>query len=70
MRKVTQSGVKNIISQALKKGATTFIKKQTSKGVTTMVYESVYSYMGQEIIVHYGVIDGIIRISDAWVKTR
>ena len=70
MRKVTQSGVKNIISQALKKGATTFIKKQTSKGVTTMVYESVYSYMGQEIIVHYGVIDGLIRISDAWVKTR
>ena len=35
-----------------------------------MIYESVYSYMGQKIIVHYAVIDGVIRISDAWVKTR
>ena len=50
LKNVTQSGVKNLISQALKKGATTL--------------------MGQKIIVHYAVIDGVIRISDAWVKTR
>jgi len=70
LKNVTQSGVKNLISQALKKGATTLIDKMVKKGVTSMIYESVYSYMGQKIIVHYAVIDGIIRISDAWVKTK
>ena len=70
LKKVTQSGVKNLISQALKKGATTLIDKMVKKGVTSMIYESVYSYMGQKIIVRYAVIDGIIKISDAWVKTR
>ena len=70
LKKITQSGVKNLISQALKKGATTLIDKMVKKGVTSMIYESVYSYMGQKIIVHYAVIDGVIRISDAWVKTR
>lgn len=70
LKNVTQSGVKNLISQALKKGATTLIDKMVKKGVTSMIYESVYSYMGQKIIVHYAIIDGVIRISDAWVKTR
>ena len=70
MKKVTQKSIKKIISQALKKGATTFVKKQVKKGVTSMIYKSVYSYMGQKIIVHYAVIDGIIKISDAWVKTK
>jgi len=70
LKNVTQSGVKNLISQTLKKGATTLINKMVEKGVTSMIYESVYSYMGQKIVVHYAVIDGIIKISDAWVKTK
>ena len=70
LKNVTQSGIKKIISQALKKGPTRFVKKIVNKGVTSMVYETVYSYMGEKIIVHYAVIDGIIKISDAGVKTR
>ncbi len=70
LKNVTQSGVKSLISQALKKGTTTLIDKMAKKGVTSLIYETVYSYMGQKIIVHYAVVDGVLKISDAWVKTR
>ena len=70
LKNVTKKGIKKIISKALKKGKTIFVKKMVKKGVTSMVYETVYSYMGQKIIVHYAVVDGVLTISDAWVKTR
>lgn len=70
MKNVTQNGVKKLISQTLKKGSITLINKTVNKGVISMIYESVYSYIGQTIVVRYAVIDGIIKISDGWVKTR
>lgn len=70
LKNVTKSGVKNIISQALKTGTTRLIDKMVKNGISSMVYETVYSYMGEKIIVHYAVVDGVIKISDAWVKTR
>ena len=70
LTKVTQNGVKNIIKKALQKGTTTLIKQQVKNGTISIVYESIYSYLGQKIVVHYAVIDGLIKISDAWVKTR
>ena len=70
LKKVTQNGVKSIINKALQKGTTTLVKQQVKKGTISMVYECIYSYMGQKIVVHYAVVDGLIKISDAWVKTR
>ena len=70
MKKVTTSNVKKVISEALKKGGTTLIDKKVKKGVASMIYETVCSYKGKKVVVHYAVIDGIIKISDAWVKTR
>ena len=70
LKNVTRNGVKNIISNALKTGTTRLMEKSVKKGVCSMVYETVYSYMGEKIIVHYAVVDGVLKISDAWVKTR
>ena len=70
MKFVTRNGVKNIISKVMKNGATTLLGKYVNKGIVSMVFQASLKYSGETIIVNYSVIDGIIRISDAWVKTR
>ena len=65
-KKASWSNVKNLINTVLKKGTMTLIDKQGK----SLVYEAVYNYAGKKIIVRYAVIDGIIKIADAWVKTR
>ena len=46
----------------MQKGATTLINKQGK----ALVYEAVRN----NVVVQYAVIDSVIKISDAWVKTR
>ena len=62
LKRVTWSNVKSLINTTMQKGATTLINKQGN----ALVYEAVRN----NIVVRYAVIDGIIKISDAWVKTR
>ena len=69
LKKVTPNGVKNIISQALKKGKVTLINEVINNGVTSMVYKTIYTYKGQQVLVNFAVVKGLIRISDAWVIT-
>ena len=62
LRKVTWNNVKGLINTTMRKGATTLINKQGG----ALIYEAIRN----NIVVRYAVIDGIIKISDAWVKTR
>ena len=62
LKRVTWNNVKSLINTTMQKGATTLINKQGN----ALIYEAVRN----NIVVRYAVIDGIIKISDAWVKTR
>ena len=62
LKDVSWNSVKNLIKKTMKNGATRLIKDQGK----TKVYESVYN----NIVVRYAVVNGNIRISDAWVRTR
>lgn len=62
LRNATWNNVQGLINTTIQKGATTLINKQGS----ALVYEATRN----NIVVRYAVIDGIIKISDAWVKTR
>ena len=62
LRNATWNNVKSLINTTMKKGATTLINKQGR----ALIYEAVRN----NVVVRYAVIDGIIKISDAWVKTR
>ena len=62
LRKSTWGNIKSLISVTMKRGAITLINKQGS----VLIYEAVRN----NIVVRYAVIDGAIKISDAWVKTR
>ena len=62
LRNVSWSRVKGLIRLTLQNGATTLIDQQGN----ALIYETVKD----NIVVRYAVIDGIIKISDAWVKTR
>ena len=69
-KNVSRTGLKKIIQVTLKKGVTTLINKTVSKGVTSMIYETAYVYSGKTVVVRYAVVNGIIKIADAWIKTR
>ena len=58
----TWNNVKGLINTTMKKGATTLINKQGR----ALIYEAVRN----NGVVRYAIIDGVIKISDAWVKTR
>ena len=62
LKKVTWNNIKSLIRTTMQKGATTLINKQGN----ALIYEAVHN----NIVVRYAVIDGLIKISDAWVKTR
>ena len=62
LRNATWNNVKSLINTTMKKGATTLINKQGR----ALIYEAVRN----NVVVRYAVIDGVIKISDAWVKTR
>ena len=62
IKEVTSNNVKSLINTTMKKGATTLINKQGR----ALIYEAVRN----NVVVRYAVIDGVIKISDAWVKTR
>ena len=62
LKRATWNNIKDLINATMKKGATTLINKQGN----AIIYEAVRN----NIVVRYAVIDGIIKISDAWVKTR
>lgn len=62
LKRATWNNVKSLINTTMQKGATTLINKQGN----ALIYEAVRN----NIVVRYAVIDGIIKISDAWVKTR
>ena len=62
LRNATWNNVKGLINTTMKKGATTLINKQGR----ALIYEAVRN----NVVVRYAVIDGVIKISDAWVKTR
>ena len=50
-------------------GATTLIDKTVSNGLASLIYETTYVYSGKTVVVRYAVVNGIIKISDAWIKT-
>ena len=58
----TWNNVKGLINTTMKKGATTLINKQGR----ALIYEAVRN----NGVVRYAIIDGVIKISDACVKTR
>lgn len=62
LRNASWNNVKDLINTTMQKGATTLIGQQG----TALVYEAVRN----NVVVRYAVIDGVIKISDAWVKTR
>ena len=62
LRNATWNNVKGLINTTMKKGATTLINKQGG----ALIYEAVRN----NVVVRYAIIDGVIKISDAWVKTR
>ncbi len=62
LRNATWNNVKGLINTTMKKGATTLINKQGR----ALIYEAIRN----NVVVRYAVIDGVIKISDAWVKTR
>ena len=62
LRKATWNNVKGLINTTIKNGATTLINKQGE----ALIYEAVRN----NVVVRYAIIDGVIKISDAWVKTR
>ena len=62
LKRATWNNVKSLINTTMQKGATTLINKQGN----ALIYEAVRN----NVVVRYAVIDGIIKISDAWVKTR
>ncbi len=51
-------------------GATILIDKTVSNGLASLIYETTYVYSGKTVVVRYAVVNGIIKISDAWIKTR
>ena len=61
-RNATWKNVKGLINTTIKKGATTLINRQGR----ALIYEAVRN----NVVVRYAIIDGVIKISDAWVKTR
>ena len=62
LKNVSWGNVKGLIRLTLQKGATTLIDQKGS----ALIYEAIKD----NIVVRYAVIDGVIKISDAWVKTR
>ena len=62
LRNATWKNVKGLINTTIKKGATTLINSQGR----ALIYEAVRN----NVVVRYAIIDGVIKISDAWVKTR
>ena len=62
LRNASWNNVKDLINTTMQKGATTLIGQQG----TALVYEAVRN----NVVVRYAVIDGVIKISDAWEKTR
>ena len=62
LRKATWKNVKGLINTTMKKGATTLINKQGK----ALIYQAVRN----NVVVRYAIVDGVIKISDAWVKTR
>lgn len=62
LKNASWNNVKGLINTTMQKGATTLIDKQGK----ALVYEAVRN----NVVVRYAVIDGVIKISDAWVKTR
>ena len=62
LRNATWNNVKGLINTTIKNGATTLINKQGE----ALIYEAVRN----NVVVRYAIIDGVIKISDAWVKTR
>ena len=62
LRNASWNNVKGLINTTMQKGATTLINKQGK----ALIYEAIRN----NVVVRYAVIDGVIKISDAWVKTR
>ena len=62
LRNASWNNVKHLINTTIQRGATTLINKQGN----ALIYEAVRN----NVVVRYAVIDGVIKISDAWVKTR
>ena len=61
------NNVQGVIQNVMQKGTSTIINT-TSNGGT--VYEAIKTINSQTVVVRYAIIDGVIKISDAWVKTK
>lgn len=61
------NSVQGVILNVMQKGTSTIINT-TSNGGT--VYEAIKTINSQTVVVRYAIIDNIIKISDAWVKTK
>ena len=60
LKKVTNSAIKDLINQAVRKGVWNF----DSKGVLQITWK----YKGRIIVVTGKIVNGILKIGDAWVK--
>jgi hypothetical protein len=64
---VNWSSVQGVIQNTIQKGTSTIINSTSNGGV---VYEAIQKVNSQTVVVRYAIIDGVIKISDAWVKTK
>jgi hypothetical protein len=64
---VNWSSVQGVIQNTIQKGASTIINSTSNGGA---VYEAMQKVNNQTVVVRYAIIDGAIKISDAWVKTK
>lgn len=54
--------VKKLIDFTMRKGTITLINQRDD----VMIYEVVH----EDVVVRYAIVEGIVKISDAWIKTR
>ena len=62
LKNATWKNVQGLINTTIQKETTTLIKKEGA----ALVYEAIKN----NVVVRYAVVDGVIKIADAWVKTR
>lgn len=62
LKNVNRNNVKSLISTTIRQGTTTLINQQGS----TFVFEAIKN----NVVVGYAVVGEILKISDAWIKTR
>jgi len=65
--KVDWANVQRFVQQTIQHGQTRLMQVRSGE---RMVYEAVRTFGDQVVVVHYSIINGVMQISDAWVRTK